>query len=160
MICNQCWKHISLRYPYVGVEPHKLPRYWKILTCHDPFLQPIVTRSSLELGFQPTLSIMNWPHSTPLAPMLLWAPHFHEPWPQEIKSRMKEGIMLVAKFDQFWMEIRSLTETNLYQYGFMIKVDPSALRFDLNICHEAIGCYKSGRCTVAKQKTVAVYVII
>lgn len=92
------------------------------------------------------------PRPTPLAPMLLWAPHFHEPWPQEIKSRMKEGIMLVAKFDQFWMEIRSLTETNLYQYGFMIKVDPSALRFDLNICHEAIGCDKFGRCTVAKQK--------
>lgn len=33
------------------------------MIIHDPFLQPIVTRSSLELGFQPTLSIMNWPHS-------------------------------------------------------------------------------------------------
>lgn len=74
---------------------------------------------------------------------------------------MKEGIMLVAKFDQFWMEIRSLTETHLYQYGFRIKVDPSALRFDLNICHEAIGCDKFGRCTHwQNKKTVAVYVII
>ena len=59
-------------------------------------------RSTTQASKEYIYIYLDWPHSTPLVPMLLWAPRFHEPWPHEIKFGRKKGSYVEIQVKVKW----------------------------------------------------------